>query len=80
VSVINILGQDHPNFKAAGGIQRLAKSLSETVGPPKTLTPEEITIHKTIKNIPPEIMRKYTVMQTDKGVGPVIVSNKWLDI
>ena len=36
-------------------------------------------MHKAIANMPTEILQKYTVSQTDEGVGHVIISNRWMD-
>jgi hypothetical protein len=36
-------------------------------------------VHKAIANVPTEILQKYTLPQRDKEVGPVIISNRWMD-
>ena len=36
-------------------------------------------MHKAIANMPTELLQKYTVSQTDEGVGHVIISNRWMD-
>ena len=79
VSMINIIGNVNPVFDAAGGIHSLAATLSNDAGPPTPLNKDEISVNKTLSEIPTGILSKYTVAETDKGVGPAIISNSWMD-
>ena len=79
ISMINVIGKVNPVFDAAGGIHNLAAILSNDAGPPIPLNKNEIYVNKTLSEIPTDILKKYTVAQTDKGVGPAIISNRWLD-
>jgi hypothetical protein len=36
-------------------------------------------VHEAIANVPTEFLQKYTVSQTDVGVGPAIISIRWMD-
>jgi hypothetical protein len=36
-------------------------------------------VHKAIANVLTEILQIYTLSQRDKEVGPVIISNRWMD-
>ena len=77
--MITIIGSVNPVFAAAGAFKYLANALPDPVGPAISLNKAEVSVHKAIANVPPEILQKYTVSQADKGVGPVIMSNRWLD-
>jgi hypothetical protein len=79
VSMINIIGNVNPVFDAAGGIHSLADTLSNDAGPATPLNKDEIFVNKTLSEIPTGILSKYTVAETDKGVGPAIISNSWMD-
>jgi len=53
--------------------------LSDFVGPATWLNKEEVSMHKAIANVLTEILQIYTLSQRDKEVGPVIISNRWMD-